>query len=103
MVPARKHVSEVAVTKKKTNRRVPELPGALGRMSVIRMEETTNLDYWLRSVFFRFAFLPFLFCIYKRDQENLETIERQDQVIKTYQIAKMIISGTAFESLKLTV
>ena len=40
----------------------------------------------------------------KRDQiENLEMIERQDQVIKTYQIAKMIISGTAFESLQLTV
>ena len=37
------------------------------------------------------------------DQENLETIERQDEVIKTYQIAKMIFSGTAFESFQLTV
>ena len=43
------------------------------------------------------------FCKKKPDQENLETTERQDQVIKTYQIAKMIISGTAFESLQLTV
>ena len=45
-------------------------------------------------------------CLYytqKQGQENLEMIERQDQVIKTYQIAKMIISGTAFESLQLTV
>ena len=39
----------------------------------------------------------------KQDQENLDMIERQDEVIKNYQIAKMIISGTAFESLKLTV
>ena len=39
----------------------------------------------------------------KSDQENLEVTERQDQVIKTYQIAKMIVSGTAFESLQLTV
>ena len=37
------------------------------------------------------------------NQENLEMIERQDQVIKTYQIAKKIISGTAFESLQLTI
>ena len=50
-----------------------------------------------------FLGLPILFCIFwcyytkKRDRENLEMIERQDQVIKTYQKAKMIIS--AFESL----
>ena len=37
------------------------------------------------------------------NQENLEMIERQDKVIKTYQIAKKIISGTAFESLQLTI
>ena len=45
-------------------------------------------------------------CLYykkEEDQENLEMIERQDQVIKTYQIAKMIVSGTAFESLQLKV
>ena len=29
------------------------------------------------------------FCKNKPDQENLETTERQDQVIKTYQIAKL--------------
>ena len=42
------------------------------------------------------------FCKNKPDQENLETNERQDQVIKTYQIAKVIISATAFESSQLT-
>ena len=59
--------------------------------------------------------LPILLCLWcyctkKSDQENsttrnqiLEMIERQDQVIKTYQKAKMIISGTAFESLQLTI
>ena len=55
--------------------------------------------------------VPFVFILWvcyharkeKLDQENLEMIERQDQVIKTYQIAKMIVSGTAFESLQLTV
>ena len=42
-------------------------------------------------------------CKNKPDQENLETTERQDQVIKTYQKAKLIISGTALESLQLTI
>ena len=46
---------------------------------------------------------PCNLCKNKPDQENLETTERQDQVIKTYQKAKMIISGTALESLQLTV
>ena len=40
----------------------------------------------------------------KSDQEQLDAFtRRQDQVIKTYKIAKMIISGTAFESLQFTV
>ena len=39
----------------------------------------------------------------RMNQENLETNERQDEVIKTYQKAKIIISETAFESLQLTV
>ena len=42
-------------------------------------------------------------CTTKRDQENLEMIEGQDQVIKTYQIAKMIMSGTAFENSQFTI
>ena len=50
---------------------------------------------------FALAFCLFVLCscwlVYtKKDQiENLEMIERQDEVIKTYQIAKMRISGTA--------
>ena len=32
---------------------------------------------------------PCNYCMNKPDQENLETTERQDQVIKTYQIAKL--------------
>ena len=43
-------------------------------------------------------------CKNKSDQEQLDAFtRRQDQVIKTYKIAKMIISGTAFESSQLTV
>ena len=59
------------------------------------------------SFVFGVCILCYIFwCCYtkKRDQiENLEMIERQDKVIKTYQIAKKIISGTAFESLQLTI
>ena len=55
-----------------------------------------------------FIALPILCCLCRclkgREQiENLEMIESEDEVIKTYQVAKMIISGTDFESLQLTV
>ena len=61
-----------------------------------------NEDSRLSWFLYLFIFgLPILCCILwcyytkKRDRENLEMIERQDQVIKTYKIAQMIIS--AFE------
>ena len=66
-----------------------------------------GFETFMVAIFFIFGVpIPccILWCCYKktRDRENLEMIERQDQVIKTYQIAfKMIIS--AFESLQLTI
>ena len=63
------------------------------------------VGFWLVLAFFCLCIcLCLCYITKKRDQiENLEMLERQDQVIKTNQIAKMIISGTAFESLQLTV
>ena len=61
--------------------------------------ETVLITFGVVLVCF-FSFWCFLFCHRGSegpDQENLEMIENQDQVIKTYQVAKMIIS--AFESL----
>ena len=71
------------------------------------MSEEMSIILYISFVFGSF-FLYHLYhvCLYykkEEDQENLEMIERQDQVIKTYQIAKMIVSGTAFESLQLKV
>ena len=79
---------------------------------IMASEESANEKQWKTEeiVFLTFIGLVcFCSCIYnsfckkKPDQENLETTERQDQVIKTYQIAQMIISATAFEGLQLTV
>ena len=75
-------------------------------------EESANERPWKTEEVVFLALIGLLCvcsCIYtsffkkEPDQEHLETTERQDQVIKTYPIAKMIISGTAFESSQLTV
>ena len=60
-------------------------------------EEDSRLSWFLYLLFGLPILCCILWCYYtkKRDRENLEMIERQDQVIKTYKIAKMIIS--AFE------
>ena len=70
-----------------------------------RCEEGSELFIFLIAFFIG---LPILCCLCRclkgREQiENLEMIESEGEVIKTYQILKMIISGTAFESLQLTV
>ena len=70
-----------------------------------RCEGGSELFMFLMAFFIA---LPILCCLCRclkgREQiENLEMIESEDEVIKTYQIAKMIISGTVFESLQLTV
>ena len=61
-------------------------------------KEDSRLSWFLYLFIFGLPILCcILWCYYtkKRDRENLEMIERQDQVIKTYKIAQMIIS--AFE------
>ena len=72
-------------------------------------EESANERPWKTEEVVFLALIGLLCvcsCIYTsffKKEPDQETTERQDQVIKTYPIAKMIISGTAFESSQLTV